>query len=317
MGIIVPDIKKINKIKFACHWDDSENLASRVERNWGKPPSGIEIVTEGEFDYLISFNNSEEMFRTPKEKNIVFTMEPNWSPCINDKVLDHSFKIFSSVDRFANNNNVEMCPSLMFAEDTGGSTAMNVKQGGPATSKRPQDYLLDNNFDKNKKCSIILASHGAIHGVPTHQSSLYHARESLLVKILQSDLDIDIYGRNWSIDDKRYKGFAPLKEDALSDYEFSISIENSREDYYISEKITDCFMNNCVPIYDGCNKAEEFYDERSFERIDILKEDVIEDIKSILSRSNQDYKDFVINSKIKYFTDYNIYSYLERCIDIK
>ena len=44
-----------------------------------------------------------------------------------------------------------MCPSLMFAEDTGGSTAMNVKQGGPATSKRPQDYLLNNNFDKNKK----------------------------------------------------------------------------------------------------------------------------------------------------------------------
>ena len=73
-------------------------------------------------------------------------------------------------------------------------------------------------------------------------------------------------------------------------------------------------MNNCVPIYDGCNKAEEFYDERSFERIDIFKEDVIEDIKSILSRSNQDYKDFVINSKIKYFTDYNIYAYLEKCI---
>ena len=139
----------------------------------------------------------------------------------------------------------------------------------------------------------------------------------MLVKIFESDLDIDVYGRGWNIDDPRYKGYAEYKEDALRDYEFSIGIENSREDYYISEKITDCFMNNCVPIYDGCNLVHEFYNPKSFEKINIDSENVIEDIRKIISGSNEKYIDYVKESKIKYFTDYNIYTYLEKCISFR
>ncbi len=317
MGIIVPDIERIYKIKFACNWATSEESADRVTRNWGKPPSGLEVVTGDDFDYLINFNYSDEMFKTPKHKNIVFTMEPSWSGCINDQVVENSFKVFSNVSRFKNNDNVEMAPSLMFSEDTGGSALNHVKQGGPPTKKSPKDYLENLNFNKSKKCSIILAGHGAINGMPMPQESLYFKRESFLARLIKSDIDIDIYGRNWNIEDSRYKGYAPLKEDALLDYEFSIAIENSREDYYISEKITDCFINNCVPIYDGCNLVHEFYNPKSFEKINIEDEDVIGKIKNITKQSNQTYKQYVLESKMKYFTDYNIYSYLQKCIPFK
>ena len=305
------------KIKFACHWDTPQGLADRVVRNWGEPPQGLEITSEDEFDYLITFNNSQEMLSVPKEKNIVFTMEPSWSHCVQDAVLDNSFKVFSSVDRFSSRDNVEMAPTLMFSEDSGGSTLQHVKQAGEGIKTTMDQYLSDNNFNKSKKCSIILAAHGAIAGVPKHQDSIYFNREKLLVKIFESDLDIDVYGRGWNIDDPRYKGYAEYKEDALRDYEFSIGIENSREDYYISEKITDCFMNNCVPIYDGCNLVHEFYNPKSFEKINIDSENVIEDIRKIISGSNEKYVDYVKESKIKYFTDYNIYTYLEKCISFK
>jgi hypothetical protein len=305
------------KIKFACHWDTPEGLADRVVRNWSGPPEGLEITAGADFDYLITFNNSQEMLSVPREKNIVFTMEPSWSHCVQDAVLDNSFKVFSSVGRFASRDNVEMAPTLMFSEDSGGATHSHVKQAGEGVSTSMDEYLSNNNFDKNKKCSIILASHGAIHGAPKHEDSIYFNRERLLVKIIESDLDIDIFGRGWNIDDPRYKGYAEYKEDALRDYEFSIGIENSREDYYISEKITDCFMNNCVPIYDGCKLAHEFYNPKSFEKIDIDSENVIEDIRAIISQSNEKYKEHVLESKVKYFTDYNIYTYLEKCIPFK
>jgi len=305
------------KIKFACHWDTPEGLADRVVRNWGEPPEGLEITFGSVFDYLITFNNSQEMLSVPKEKNIVFTMEPSWSDCIRDAVLDNSFKVFSSVSRFASRDNVEMAPTLMFSEDSGGATYSHVKQAGEGVSTTMEEYLSNNNFNKNKKCSIILAAHGAIQGAPKHPDSIYLNRERLLIKIFESDLDIDVYGRGWEINDSRYKGYAEYKEDALSDYEFSIGIENSREDYYISEKITDCFMNNCVPIYDGCKLVHEFYNPKSFEKIDIDSENVIEDIRAIISGSNEKYKEHILESKQKYFTDYNIYTYLEKCISFK
>ena len=305
------------KIKFSCNWDTPEALADRVVRNWGEPPIGLEITSGDDFDYLITFNNSEEMLSVPKDKNIVFTMEPSWSHGIKDEVLDNSFKIFTSVDRFSSRENVEMSPTLMFSEDSGGSTQQHVKQAGEGIKTSMEEYLSYDNFDKPKKCSIILAAHGAIAGAPKHPDSIYLNREKLLIKILESDLDIDIYGRGWKINDDRYKGYAEYKEDALRDYEFSIGIENSREDYYISEKITDCFMNNCVPIYDGCKLVHEFYNPKSFVKINIDEDNVIENIKEILQESNESYKEYVLESKRKYFTDYNIYTYLEKCIPFK
>ena len=156
------------KIKFACNWDSPEGLADRVVRNWGEPPQGFEITSASDFDYLITFNNSSEMLSVPKEKNIVFTMEPSWSHCVKDEVLDNSFKVFTSVDRFSSRDNVEMAPTLMFSEDSGGSTKSHVKQAGEGIKTSMEEYLSNDNFNKSKKCSIILAAHGAIAGVPKH-----------------------------------------------------------------------------------------------------------------------------------------------------
>ena len=302
------------KIKYACNWDSSHAMADRVKRNWGEAPNGWQIVTDDDFDYLVSFNFSQEMFSVPKEKNIVFTMEPNWSLGIKDEVVDNSFKVFSSVDRFAGRPNVEMIPCLMFMEDSGGSTINHRKQAGSGTRTTMQDYLNDNNFKKSKKCSIILAAHRGLNGQYSDPGAMYQHRENLLLEILKSDLDIDIYGRNWDISDPRYKGAAPLKEDALRDYEFSIALENSRENYYLSEKLSDCFLNNCVPIYDGCNYAHKFYNPMSFEKIDMTSPTVIEDIRYIIEGSNEKYINHVIDSKNKYFKDYNIYTYLRKCL---
>lgn len=272
---------------------------------------GVEVVDDGDFDLLVSFNFSEEMFNTPREKNIVFTMEPNWSLAANEDVIDASLKVFSSIDKFSHKDNVEMIPSLMFMEDSGGSTISHSKQAGAGISKTMNDFLLDDCFVKDRKCSIILAAHRVINPQYNDPGAMYEHRENLLLQILKSDLDIDIYGRGWNIPDARYKGPAKYKEDALRKYEFTIALENSRENYYLSEKLTDCFVYNCVPIYDGCKLVHQFYDPQSFEKIDMTSPFVVEDIHRILQNGNKKYEEHVISSKNKYFKDYNIYTYLK------
>jgi hypothetical protein len=46
----------------------------------------------------------------------------------------------------------------------------------------------------------------------------------------------------------------------LFDYQYSIVIENTKLDYYFSEKIIDCLLCKTIPIYYGANKISNYFD---------------------------------------------------------
>ena len=64
--------------------------------------------------------------------------------------------------------------------------------------------------------------------------------------------DVDLFGR----------GFNPIivKEEGLSDYMFSVVVENGRYDDYFTEKILDCFAVGTIPIYWGCDSIGKYFD---------------------------------------------------------
>jgi hypothetical protein len=47
------------------------------------------------------------------------------------------------------------------------------------------------------------------------------------------------------------------KEEALSDYMFSVVFENVKIDKYYTEKITDCFALGVIPVYWGTDKISD------------------------------------------------------------
>ena len=65
--------------------------------------------------------------------------------------------------------------------------------------------------------------------------------------------DLDLYGR----------GFNEIKnkEEGLSDYMFSIVIENGSYNTYFTEKITDCFATGTIPVYYGSPDIGEHFNE--------------------------------------------------------
>jgi len=283
------------KIKFVgVYWDDLEYLKTRVESNWGNASDyGIKLVTDDSFDYQVIINNVSNIESTDASKNIGVVMEPSWSSNYNKNLQNYCFLTLTS-DKSSSGKGVVHCPNFMFYEDS------------QDTSVSLDKFKYNFNFNKPKKLSIIVSNWNC-----SDKSHNYYWREKLVKDILDTDFNIDIFGKNWSISDSRYKGWVKDKVEGLKDYEYSIAIENSCEDYYVSEKLFDCFLNNTVPIYYGCKNVNDFYDSRSFETFDLKKDNIINTLKNIIKVDNNIYKDYVLKSKAWYFTRYNLLHYLK------
>ena len=77
------------------------------------------------------------------------------------------------------------------------------------------------------------------------------------------------------------------KIDFLSDYKFSIAMENSPGDGYISEKIVDSFLAGTIPIYYGDFLLDEYINPKSYILINGEK-DIDQKIEYIKKIDNDD-----------------------------
>lgn len=87
---------------------------------------------------------------------------------------------------------------------------------------------------------------------------------------------IDYYG---SITGKRIT----KKDIGLSNYMFSIAVENCKQDGYFTEKILDCFATKTVPLYWGDSSVSEFFNPAG-----IITFNSLEELKSIIEGLNYD-----------------------------
>lgn len=79
-------------------------------------------------------------------------------------------------------------------------------------------------------------------------------------------------------------GFVPFgdKFDILKDYKYSIVIENACYPDYFTEKVVDCLISGCYPIYYGCNEIFNYFPPRSMSIIDI---DHYDEAKRIIKKT--------------------------------
>ena len=92
-----------------------------------------------------------------------------------------------------------------------------------------------------------------------------------------NDSGVDFYGRGTNNPIKN-------KEDALIDYYYSISIENSKTDNYFTEKLLDCFAVGTIPIYWGCSNIGDFFNKDG-----IIHFDNVNDIYDIIPMLTVEY----------------------------
>lgn len=110
----------------------------------------------------------------------------------------------------------------------------------------------------------------------TVTSSLYswtgHKKRIDFLKYLDSkSFEIDIYGKTNDHDFSKYKGALPTfhKEDGLLPYKYTFASENFAEHNYVTEKLIDAILSECLCFYWGCPNLESYIDSRAFIRLDL------------------------------------------------
>jgi hypothetical protein len=289
------------KLKVVANYDVDRVIRDSVENCFIDETNFDErlTLTDGEdYDYLAILNGYRGEIKILRERVFGFMQEPVGNNNYDRNLHFYCGKVFAQNENvFGNFPFVEYTPMIMF-----------FRNHEEVKWKEFRDYK---NFDKPKKLSIVVSSVFGPNNLGWRNHN-YKKRIAFVSKLLASDLDIDIYGRGWEISDPRFKGEVKYKKDALYDYEYSIGIENACEHNYASEKLFDCFMCNTIPLYYGCPNVADIYEPESVRVIDIESDNIIDDIKKIVSVDNKLSAEAVLDSKARYFQRYNLYNIMKK-----
>jgi len=200
-----------------------------------------------DYDYVICSDASTlpPQVQAIEKKRRVFVMHENpsiWKP--SSELLEHFGVIISPFDCTENSSLVKIKAhsgvpwfyGITFDTDKG---LLHVpKERSMCLDQIYKDALTP----KTKLLSMIVSGKKILAG---------HKWRIEIAEKLKNRLgdNIDIYGF----------GHRPLhdKRTALIDYRFSVVIENSQSEYYWTEKLSDCLLGNCIPIYSGAHRAGE------------------------------------------------------------
>lgn len=286
------------KIKFTCKWCNDKSLYARILSNYATKLEYYDLLTfKDDYDYLIIITDVfDENITIVKEKTLGIIMEPSWSSYYNKDLYKMcKYVLFHDKNLYPHDNVIEWI-NCGFLNDM-------------ISHEVIQQNLPENMRFITKKYKLI----SLICGERNNSKRGYKLREDITNYLINNSLNVDIYGRYFECDlNKNIYGQIQLKSNALQNYKFSITIENSSEKNYISEKLYDCFINDVVPIYFGPPNILNIFNENSLLSFSTLDECV--SIVENINRGKILYENFNLKkAKDKYFNDINL---IKQVLDI-
>ena len=292
------------KVKVVCGWEDTKSITKRVKEQFltDKIKDRISFVYDDSYDVIVYNNYITEKVKEGA-KSCIFFHEPTWSGN-HQRVFNNHQDInifgFDSKKYAIGENTFIESPAKMFY---GGR--------GPWTEGHnfwTYSNIISKEFVKTKNISSVVSNLG-FDGNYGPEGCLYKERYTLIKNLINKIHYIDYYGWGESVD--RLKGNPKEKKDGLVEYKFSICIENSHENNYVSEKFFDCILTNTIPIYFGCKNIKEIIPEDCFIQIKDINDidEVINQIETINNNCDEIYNNMLpklLNLKKRYFNDFNI-----------
>jgi hypothetical protein len=268
---------------------------------WGNCKFYINTDIE-ECDYWVIYDSLNNIERTkcPKENIILFTGEPpsvkKYSKCFTNQFST----IISCQKDIIHKNVIYKQQALPWM-----AGAKYLKEKNKWDSNRYlsyNDFLKLNSQKKDKEVSIIISNKAFTEG---------HEQRIKFLDALKKAFGnrIELFGRGYNeIEDKF---------EALTNFKYSIVMENSSFQDYWTEKLSDTFLCNTYPIYYGCPNILDYFSEDSLNIINIYKiNDSINIIKSVIE-SNKYEKSLESLEKAKnlVLNQYNLFSTITNLIN--
>jgi hypothetical protein len=194
-----------------------------------------------DFEYVVAFNILPSFIRIakryPSSKLAAFL----WEPPIKSYSLNFDSKLHSSFSK------------IFTWDDNLVDNKFFLKLYYPQPSLEMISDVVP--FEKRKFCTLINRNQ-----LSHHPLELTTERLNTILFFEDKPGKFDFYGTGWDAARyKNYKGTVQKKTDCLKNYKFCICYENTRDtDGYISEKIFDCFVSGCIPVYWGSRNIEQY-----------------------------------------------------------
>lgn len=163
------------------------------------------------------------------------------------------------------------------------------------------DYQGQKPIAKSKILSMITSSKRMMPG---------HGKRMKFVEALRDELGdrVELFGQGIR--------FVDAKTEAINDYLFTVSVENSRIPHYWTEKFADPILAFTVPFYCGCTNIGDYFPDDCYIPIDINdKQKAIARIREVLAHPEEEYAKrlpALLEARKRILDDYNLFAVLER-----
>ena len=257
-----------------------------------------------DYDYFITLDGISEPLecKVDKKHRLLFLGEPPYVKHYNKDFIRQYGHVYSCQRKIINNEETNVLfPLLPWM------IGISFRENSHIAIK-DKPYLCYDDFKKmsevsrisNKAC-LITSNKRFTKG---HRDRVNFAN---YVMSHHSDL-IDVYGN----------GYVPIpdKIEVLKKYKYAIIIENCKYPDYWTEKIGDCFLAGCFPIYHGCPNISDYFSHNSYSEINIcnIKESVNK-IREIIESNKYDiFYDDIQKSKNLVMDEYNIFNQIDKKI---
>ncbi len=289
------------KIKAVCNWTSTEEVTKRLITQFKTNQSDIEdfeFVYDDSYDFMVIFGYINEEIKNDT-KGFLFPQEPTWTGGHQKIFTDNIIPFGFEKTKYPQQEQIIETVAHMF-------------YGGRGSWEEGYDFwnydnIMTNQFIKSKDfCSFV--SNRGIDDVSFVDGCLYNERINLIKNIHTETPYIDFYG--WG-NSENLKPFVGKKGETIKDYKFSLTIENSHEKYYISEKFYDCILTNTVPIYYGCSNIKDYWPENGYFLLDNITDHqyVLDKLNWIYENRNELYEQMlpeILKMKKRYFEEFNL-----------
>lgn len=259
-----------------------------------------------EADYWIVLHSSarKEKCICPPENVILLTQEPGDVKKYPENYLKQFSRVMSCQTELIEHGAIKSFPANPWF------VGANMVSRNPWRWKVVKDYdALSRNEDTEREDKIVVIT-------SNKRMTAGHIKRLNFIENLKDCLPgkVDIYGTGFRNIEDKYE--------VLSKYKYALIIENSVCSDYWTEKLSDCYLSQCLPFYYGCPNILDYFNPQSISIIDINNPtDSIERIKTaIKSNIYTDCRPAILQAKDQILNKYNIfnviYEYIIRQSDV-
>lgn len=288
-------------VKLLCNWTNPKKvleeftymLNDKTSLNYGKHFYFTE-AREADYYVIINYPRRDDFYEP--HKSIIIQMEP-WCADPNQRVGVKTWGAWSNPD-----------PDV-FLKVLTTRTSLNLVQW--IFDLTPKE-ILAMNIQKTKVLSSICGPKYFDPGHINRVDFLKYLEET------GAPFEIDIYGFNNKHKFANYRG--PLdkvnKFKGYLPYKYYLIAENNREANYITEKLWEPILCDCLAFYDGSPNASDYIDPRAFIKVDLSKKEEAYQIIADAIQNDEWSKriDVIRREKIKIINELGFMPTIERVI---